>query len=80
MSVLIDGGAPIGANMDPIDQDDSWKVIDSYFKQNGLVAQQIFSFERFLQYSVSEIIKEFRLITIKKELHYYGKDDEEATY
>ena len=30
--------APIGANTDPIDQDDSWKVIDSYFKQNGLVA------------------------------------------
>jgi DNA-directed RNA polymerase II subunit RPB2 len=25
--------------MDPIDQDDCWKVIDSYFKQNGLVAQ-----------------------------------------
>ncbi|MFO0117574.1 MAG: hypothetical protein ACK521_08165 [bacterium] len=40
--------APVGANMDPIDQDDCWKVIDSYFKQNGLVAQQIFSFERFL--------------------------------
>jgi DNA-directed RNA polymerase beta subunit len=36
------------AYMDPIDQDDSWKVIDSYFKQNGLVAQQINSYERFL--------------------------------
>jgi len=23
---------PFRANMDPIDQDDSWKVIDSYFK------------------------------------------------
>jgi len=57
--------APIGANMDPIDQDDCWKVIDSYFKQNGLVAQQIFSFERFLQYSVQEIIKEFKEHEIK---------------
>lgn len=64
MSTQIDTGAPIGANMDPIDQDDSWKVIDSYFKQNGLVAQQIFSFERFLQFSVQEIIKEFRVTTI----------------
>lgn len=32
MSTQIDATAPIGANMDPIDQDDSWKVIDSYFK------------------------------------------------
>ena len=80
MASQIDAGAPLGANMDPIDQDDSWKVIDSYFKQNGLVAQQIFSFERFLQYSVQEIIKEFRVITIQKERHYYGSNDEEATY
>lgn len=66
--------------MDPIDQDDCWKVIDSYFKQNGLVAQQIFSFERFLQYSVQEIIKEFRETEIKVNRQYYGSNDEEATY
>ena len=66
--------------MDPIDQDDCWKVIDSYFKQNGLVAQQIFSFERFLQYSVQEIIKEFKETEIKQERQYYGLNDEEATY
>jgi DNA-directed RNA polymerase II subunit RPB2 len=66
--------------MDPIDQDDSWKVIDSYFKQNGLVAQQIFSFERFLQYSVQEIIKEFRITNITREKQYIGLVDEEATY
>ena len=67
-------------NMDPIDQDDCWKVIDSYFKQNGLVAQQIFSFERFLQYSVQEIIKEFREQSITKDRVYFGANDEEATY
>ena len=33
-----------------IDQDDCWKVIDSYFKRNGLVTQQLDSFERFLKY------------------------------
>jgi DNA-directed RNA polymerase II subunit RPB2 len=53
--------------MDPIDQNDSWKVIDSYFKQNGLVAQQIFSFERFLQYSVQEVVKEFRVNNIMRD-------------
>ena len=67
-------------NMDSIDQDDCWKVIDSYFKQNGLVAQQIFSFERFLQYSVQEIIKEFREQSITKDRQFYGSNDEEATY
>lgn len=47
-------------------------MIDSYFKQNGLVAQQIFSFERFLQYSVQEVIKEFREQTISQDKQYYG--------
>ena len=52
--------APPGADMSPIDLDDCWKIIDSYFKQNGLVAQQIFSFERFVMFSVQEVIKEFQ--------------------
>jgi DNA-directed RNA polymerase II subunit RPB2 len=68
-------------NMDnPIDHEDSWKVIDSYFKQNGLVAQQIFSYERFLQYSIQEIIKESRVVNIEKERQYIGHNDEEAVY
>jgi DNA-directed RNA polymerase II subunit RPB2 len=66
--------------MDPINQEDSWKVIDSYFKQNGLVAQQIFSYERFLQYSVQEIIKEFRITEIERQKNHFGTHDEEATY
>ena len=78
--MLGEAHAPIGANTDPIDQDDSWKVIDSYFKQNGLVAQQINSFENFLQYSVKEVIKEFRENNIKKERQFTGQNDEEAIY
>ncbi len=66
--------------MDPINQEDSWKVIDSYFKQNGLVAQQIFSYERFLQFNVQEIIKEFRVTEIERQKNHYGDKDEEATY
>ena len=72
--------APLGANLDSIDQDDSWKVIDSYFKQNGLVAQQIFSFERFLRFSVQEVIKEYQETIIPREQQYHGDEDEEATY
>ena len=77
-SVLTEGMGP-NLNMDAIDQDDCWKVIDSYFKQNGLVAQQIFSFERFIQYSVQEIIKEFREQSITKQKQYYGSNDDETT-
>lgn len=44
------------------------------------MAQQISSFERFLQYQVQEIIKEFRETTIQKDRQYYGSNDEEATY
>ena len=79
-SSVTQGGGADNINLNPIDQDDCWKVIDSYFKQNGLVAQQINSFERFLQYSVQEIIKEFRQTTIQKERQYYGTNDEEASY
>jgi DNA-directed RNA polymerase beta subunit len=31
-----------------IDQDDAWHVIKAYFKQHGLVSQQISSFNRFI--------------------------------
>lgn len=41
-----------------IDIEDSWKVIKSYFKQHGLVSQQISSFDRFLEKSIQEIVKE----------------------
>ena len=66
--------------MDPIDSDDSWKVIDSYFKMNGLVTQQIQSFEGFLKNSVQEVINEFKSTKIVKERQYVGLLDEEATY
>ena len=44
------------------------------------MAQQISSFERFLQYSVQEIIKEFKEQSIVKDRQYFGSNDEEATY
>ena len=36
----------------PIDIEDSWQVIKSYFKLHGLVSQQISSFNRFLERSL----------------------------
>ena len=55
-------------------------MIDSYFKLHGLVAQQLSSFERFLQYEVQKIIKEFKETTIPKYKQYVPgmRDDEDA--
>jgi len=52
---------------DMIDQEDAWTVIKAYFKQHGLVSQQISSFNRFLEFNVDEIVKEHRFNTIKVE-------------
>ena len=67
-------------NEEQIDAEDSWKVIDSYFKMNGLVTQQIQSFEGFLKNSVQEVINEFKHTSIKKDLQYIFSGDEEAVY
>ena len=42
----------------PIDADDAWVVIKSYFQQHGLVSQQVESFNRFLKFNVQDIISE----------------------
>lgn len=41
-----------------IEDEDSWAVINSYFKQHGLVSQQIASFNRFLENSVQDVVRE----------------------
>jgi DNA-directed RNA polymerase beta subunit len=50
-----------------IDTKDSWDIIDSYFKRNGLVKQQIQSFETFLRNDVQKVINEFKENIVKKE-------------
>lgn len=39
-----------------IDQEDSWKVIKAYFRQHGLVSQQLSSFDRFLLHEIQDIV------------------------
>ena len=53
-----------------IDQDDAWAAIRAYFKQHGLVSQQISSFNRFLSFNVQEIVKEHKDNRIKVEPQY----------
>jgi DNA-directed RNA polymerase beta subunit len=53
-----------------ITQEDAWAVIKSYFEQHGLVSQQISSFDRFLSYTVQDIVTENNIISIIPEKQY----------
>ena len=53
-----------------IEDEDAWAVIDQYFKQHGLVSQQISSFDRFLKCSVQEIVREHHVNHIKVDNQY----------
>lgn len=55
-------------------QDDQWTVISQYFKKNGLVSQQIESYEKFIE-SLQDIVLQEGKFTIKVENQY--KLDEE---
>ena len=41
-----------------ITQEDAWIVIDCYFEENGLVKQQIDSFDEFITNTIGELIED----------------------
>lgn len=41
-----------------ITQEDAWIVIDCYFEENGLVKQQIDSFDEFISTTIGELIED----------------------
>lgn len=53
-----------------ITQEDAWAVIRSYFDQHGLVSQQISSFDRFMNYTIQEIVGELSTIEVQPEKQY----------
>ena len=64
-----------------INDKDSWKVIRAYFKQHGLVSQQIGSFNQFVDKNIQEIIDENKTLSIEVDTNYQKKDHEdEAKY
>ena len=63
---------------EPIQSNDVWVVISTYFtEQQGLVRQQLNSFDDFICSSIFEIIEEFRPIILKPQTeHLYNHSDE----
>lgn len=55
---------------DEITQEDAWALIKAYFSQHGLVSQQISSFDRFLSYTIQDIVEENSVLNIIPEKQY----------
>ena len=58
-----------------IDDTDSWQVIRAYFRQHGLVSQQIGSFNQFVGRNIQEIIDENKTIVIDPDINYEKIDN-----
>ncbi len=66
---------PVGAreeakDPDEISQQDVWVVISSYFEENGLVSQQVNSYNHFMSTTVQEVVDEDPNITIVPSRQY----------
>lgn len=61
-------------------QEDSWRVITSFFEQHGLVSQQIGSFNQFLDSNIQDIILENKEIIVNPNInHAPGRKEQSKT-
>jgi DNA-directed RNA polymerase II subunit RPB2 len=60
-----------------ITQEDAWVVIDLYFAEKGLVKQQVDSFDRFIDYTIQEMISDSGEIFVRPERQFQTLDDVE---
>ena len=66
-------------NANGIDEKDCWKVASAYFKQFGLVSQQINSFNNFIKKYIQEIIDDNKTIIIKPDIKYNNNVDQQRS-
>ncbi|KAJ1943670.1 DNA-dependent RNA polymerase II, partial [Linderina macrospora] len=59
-----------------ITQEDCWAVITRYFDENGLVRQQIASFNEFIENTLQEIVDENRTLVLQTSIQ--GKQRQEV--
>ncbi|KAH9258101.1 hypothetical protein BASA81_003664 [Batrachochytrium salamandrivorans] len=63
-----------------IQSQDAWTVINAYFAQNGMVRQQLSSFDEFIDHTLQELIDDSHPITVRKNFTGTDADDEERQY
>eukprot|EP00594_Rhizosolenia_setigera_P020339 CAMPEP_0178963112 /NCGR_PEP_ID=MMETSP0789-20121207/14811_1 /TAXON_ID=3005 /ORGANISM="Rhizosolenia setigera, Strain CCMP 1694" /LENGTH=1245 /DNA_ID=CAMNT_0020647481 /DNA_START=60 /DNA_END=3797 /DNA_ORIENTATION=- len=60
----------------PVTQEDAWAVISAYFEENGLVRQQLDSFDEFIQNTMQELVDDSPDIRVSPELqHLVGYEE-----
>lgn len=63
-----------------INQEDTWSVIGAFFKEYGLVSQQISSFNHFLNKMIQDIILENSAIIINPRTNYINREVRKLRY
>lgn len=57
-----------------ITEDHVWPIIDAYFKERNLVAQQVDSFDEFILVTLQSIVHEKRRVSVVPELQYQAAE------
>lgn len=61
---------------DQIDDKDQWEIIDAFFKQNGVVNQQIQSYNQFVEHTISDCVREHQANFVKIDRQFIpGQED-----
>jgi DNA-directed RNA polymerase II subunit RPB2 len=71
-------GEEYGEEMAPLEPEDFWTVISSYFEGKGLVRQQLESFNEFVENTIQEIVDENSRLTLDQYTQYTGAEGDET--
>lgn len=73
-----DGEDEYAEEMAPLEPEDFWTVISSYFEGKGLVRQQLESFNEFVENTIQEIVDENSRLTLDQYTQYTGAEGDET--
>jgi DNA-directed RNA polymerase II subunit RPB2 len=59
-----------------ITQEDCWSVISAFFRERGLVSQQLDSFNEFVQNTMQEVVEENGTLVVETNTQHTGADDD----
>ncbi|KAJ3196217.1 DNA-dependent RNA polymerase II, partial [Dinochytrium kinnereticum] len=64
--------------LEEITQEDCWTVITAFFREKGLVRQQLESFDEFIQNTMQEIVEENETLVLQSASNHTGAEDDVA--
>ena len=75
---MMDAGGAVKEEDVGMTQEDAWVVIESFFQQNGLVRQQLDSFNEFVESTMLEIVEEEPDIVVEPQAQHRPGDEVET--